>query len=183
MTAPRIYVADLAAYNAGSLVGRWISLDGIDSDELHEIIQSKVLMPGHEEWAIHDYEGFGSIPVGEYDSLENIVAHVERMGEEPAKYFAYVQAHGSHYADQYDEERVEGPYDNASEWFDQYLESFYGSFDMEGILVSNGMDPRVAASLSDFLAFIDVDQFQLMMSANCGVSFVQVGEEYYAVSD
>lgn len=180
---PRIYVADLAAYNAGSLVGRWIDLDGLDVDDLHEVIQSKVLLPGHEEWAIHDYEGFGPIAVGEYDSLETVLAHVERMGDEPAKYFAYVESNGAHYADQYDESKVSGPYESVSDWFDQYIESAYGALDIESVLVAGGMDARVASGLSEILSWIDADQFALMMHCNSNVSIVKSGDEYFEVSE
>ena len=35
-------------------------------------------MPGAEEWAIHDYEGFGPLRLGEYEDLGTIsqIAHV-----------------------------------------------------------------------------------------------------------
>lgn len=50
---PKIYVADLAAYNAGELKGEWINLnDYSDADELMEAIDEL----GYEEWSIHDTE-------------------------------------------------------------------------------------------------------------------------------
>lgn len=57
---PRIYVACLASYNAGILHGRWI--DATDAEVIHEGIEdmlSESQEPIPEEWAIHDYEGFG----------------------------------------------------------------------------------------------------------------------------
>lgn len=39
-TGPRIYVADLAAYNAGILHGVWIDLDGKDEDEIQSEIDA-----------------------------------------------------------------------------------------------------------------------------------------------
>jgi antirestriction protein len=74
--APKIYVADLAAYNEGKLVGEWIDLDEYSSgDEVMKAIQSllekwsKEAGVTREEYAIHDVE---NIP----DSL-----YSEHMGE------------------------------------------------------------------------------------------------------
>jgi len=68
----RIYVADLAAYNNGKLHGVWI-----DVCEDIEQIQAQVFdmlenspEPGAEEYAIHDYEGFGAYRLGEFAGLE-----------------------------------------------------------------------------------------------------------------
>jgi len=51
----RIYVADLAEYNDGNLIGLWI--DALD-DNIQEQVDSMLAEREHEEWAIHDYEGF-----------------------------------------------------------------------------------------------------------------------------
>ncbi len=70
----QIYVADLAAYNAGHLHGVWI--DAIQTaDEMHEQIQAmlkKSPIEGAEECAIHDHDGFEGAPVSEWESLDNI---------------------------------------------------------------------------------------------------------------
>lgn len=76
MNEPRIYVADLAAYNAGHLRGRWIDVPE-DATELHGSIQN---MLGHaEEWAIHDYENFGAFRLSEYESLETVCLMAEGL--------------------------------------------------------------------------------------------------------
>src|SRR5690242_9229769 len=72
--SPRIYVADLAAYNAGRLHGAWIDADQ-DPDEIRAEIQKMLEAspePGAEEYAIHDYEGFGSIRFSEFEDLDRI---------------------------------------------------------------------------------------------------------------
>src|SRR5258708_28954238 len=69
---PRIYVASLSDYNAGILHGEWIEADQPPED-LHEATQAmseRSSSPDAEEFAIHDYEGFGHYEVEEYDSLE-----------------------------------------------------------------------------------------------------------------
>ncbi|QNL30611.1 ArdA-like antirestriction protein [Gordonia phage SpeedDemon] len=119
---PSIWIADLAAYNAGHLVGEWVELDAdTDAEDVYakikeicargdELLRKLNEWSGpHEEFAIHDYEGFGPIKIGEYDPISAVMAHVERMGDDPDKYFAYVKHNGEHYAENYDEDRVVGP--------------------------------------------------------------------------
>lgn len=71
---PRIYVACLAAYNAGILHGEWIDA----SQEVNEIwnelrsILASSPVENAEEWAIHDYEGFGSMSLSEYTGIERV---------------------------------------------------------------------------------------------------------------
>jgi len=68
---PRIYVACLASYNAGILHGEWI--DATDADTIREAIQEMLKgspTAGAEEWAIHDYEGFGSIRLSEWEDVD-----------------------------------------------------------------------------------------------------------------
>jgi len=71
---PRIYVACLAAYNSGILHGAWINVtedawaiwDGIAA------MLAKSPIAEAEEWAIHDYEGFASIRIREYEGVERV---------------------------------------------------------------------------------------------------------------
>ena len=70
----RIYVASLSDYNDGRLHGEWLDADD-EPDELAEAVQAMLArspMPGAEEWAIHDYEGFGPLRLGEYEDLATI---------------------------------------------------------------------------------------------------------------
>jgi len=74
--APRIYVASLSDYNAGRLHGEWIDA-AVETDELAESVKAMLTIspePGAEEWAIHDYEGFGPLRLEEYESLETVSA-------------------------------------------------------------------------------------------------------------
>ena len=61
----RIYVASLAKYNSGRLVGTWIDLP---ADDLWEQVED--MLDGDEEWAIHDYEAPFSI--SEYETLTRL---------------------------------------------------------------------------------------------------------------
>jgi antirestriction protein len=95
-TNPRIYVACLAAYNNGRLHGEWIDADQ-SADELHEAVQQMLTAspePGAEEWAIHDFEGFGALRLSEYESLERvaaIAAGVAQHGEAFTAWLSYDQ--------------------------------------------------------------------------------------------
>ena len=70
----RIYVADLAAYNAGVLHGVWINAtDPVRS--IHEQIHAMLAespQPDAEDFAIHDFEGFEGYAVGEYEAIDKI---------------------------------------------------------------------------------------------------------------
>lgn len=71
---PRIYVADLAAYNAAYLHGIWVdATDKLDDiqDAINRMLEQS---PVHdaEEFAIHGFEGFGGFPVSEHMSLEHV---------------------------------------------------------------------------------------------------------------
>jgi antirestriction protein len=65
--SPKIYVADLEAYNNGKLSGVWLDLmDYNDADELMGAIQDFLKTTGGEEYAIHDVENIPSRMYSEY---------------------------------------------------------------------------------------------------------------------
>ncbi len=71
---PRIYVASLSDYNDGRLHGTWLDA-AQEPDQLVEAVEAMLRaskVPGAEEWAIHDYEGFGPLELSEYESLERV---------------------------------------------------------------------------------------------------------------
>jgi antirestriction protein len=71
---PRIYVASLSDYNDGRLHGAYIDA-AQEPDELHQEVRRMLAaspMPGAEEFAVHDYEGFGPLRLEEYEGLETI---------------------------------------------------------------------------------------------------------------
>ena len=82
-SAIRIYVACLAAYNAGCLHGRWIDAS---QGEAHIWDATRAMLAaspevGAEEWAIHDYEGFDGAPISEWTSFETIAAYADFITE------------------------------------------------------------------------------------------------------
>ena len=83
-TSPRIYVACLAAYNNGILHGKWIDVcEGYDHviDSIKDMLKSSPLAEECEEWAIHDFEGFGDFRVSECFNIEVVCALAELMKE------------------------------------------------------------------------------------------------------
>jgi len=70
----RIYVADLAAYNNGKLHGVWINACD-DKDDIQDQINKMLKQSPEgfaEEYAIHDYEGFGAYGLGEYEGIDTV---------------------------------------------------------------------------------------------------------------
>lgn len=75
-TTPRIYVACLAAYNAGRLHGAWIDAAqdawGIYDDVRAMLAASPIA--GAEEWTVHDHEGFGGVRIEECTGFDTVAA-------------------------------------------------------------------------------------------------------------
>lgn len=90
--SPRIYVACLASYNNGRLHGQWIAADQTPEDILDEIqgMLASSPEPGAEEWSIHDYDGFGSLQLGEAESLVRISAIASGIAEHGPAYGAWL---------------------------------------------------------------------------------------------
>lgn len=92
---PRIYVACLASYNAGTLHGRWIDPAHEVEDIWREVRDMLASSPaeGAEEWAIHDFEGFGHVPLSEWEGIERVhelavfIAENARFGSELLAHF------------------------------------------------------------------------------------------------
>ena len=71
---PKIYVACLVAYNSGYLYDSWIDA-AQPVEKLWKAIEEMLVKSSiidAEEWAIHDYKGFGEISFDEYENLEAV---------------------------------------------------------------------------------------------------------------
>src|SRR5580698_2223088 len=71
---PRIYAASLSDYNAGRLHGAWLDADQEPEALLAGISEMLAAspVPGAEEWAIHDHEGFCGVRLSEYENVETV---------------------------------------------------------------------------------------------------------------
>jgi antirestriction protein len=93
---PRIYVASLSDYNAGMLHGEWVDANQ-EPDELQAAIDDMLTRsptPAAEEFAVHDYEGFGAYAVGEYDSLDWLSRIARGVAEHGLAFAAWAQEFG-----------------------------------------------------------------------------------------
>jgi len=165
-TKPRIYVASLSDYNAGRLLGRWIdanqSVEKLQADIREMLAESKE--PPTEEWAIHDYEGFG-LQLAEYASMED-VADLANGIEEHGRVFAELTNHfgglsGLEEARKYMEEGYRGEYQSIGDYVEQLLEDCYGD---------------VLKALPDFIrCHIDRDGIASDMEMGGDIFIIEVG--------
>jgi antirestriction protein len=91
---PRIYVASLADYNAGRLHGVWTEAtqgaEQIEAEIASMLERSRE--PIAEEWAIHDYEGFGGVKLSEFESIERISRLAEGIADEGMAFATWISA-------------------------------------------------------------------------------------------
>lgn len=125
-STPRVYVACLASYNAGKLHGEWT--DATDADEIRECI-TRVLatstVPGAEEYAIHDYDGFGEITsmLGEHPDLDTLAEHGRMIEEHGQAWIAYVGNVHIDFASAEDfTDTFHGEYDSAADYVEEAYE-------------------------------------------------------------
>jgi antirestriction protein len=95
-TQPRIWVASLSDYNNGSLHGAWIDAAQDEADLQAGITAMLAASPltartgePAEEWAIHDYQGFGTLRVYEHEDLGWISRVAKGIAEHGLAFAAY----------------------------------------------------------------------------------------------
>lgn len=118
MDSPRIYVACLAAYNSGYLHGEWIQADQTLVD-IHEDIQKMLAMSPiyhAEEWAIHDFEGFGEYRLSEYEDIDHVVLLAEFVTRHGDLGSALLGDYSIEEAEVLLEEHYHGAYDNEADF-------------------------------------------------------------------
>jgi antirestriction protein len=83
---PRIYVASLTDYNAGVLHGEWISAEvgaEVVRQAVDEMLAESPTARDYgevaEEWAIHDFSGFGNVHLHEHENLERVCRIAEGL--------------------------------------------------------------------------------------------------------
>jgi len=125
---PKIYVADLAAYVNGRLHGCWIEANQ-DPEDIHQEIQEMLAEspePSAEEWALHDYEHFGSFHLAEYEDIETVSALARLIDEFGEMVASTVWGHVAGDADMARrllEECYQGAWDSLEAWAEDLLES------------------------------------------------------------
>jgi antirestriction protein len=159
--APRIYVASLSDYNAGTLHGEWIDADQ-EPDAIYSEIRAMLVgseEANAEEFAVHDYEDFGSVRIGEYESIPRIAKIASGIAEHGAAF--------SHWAEHCQQEfgHNAGP-TGESEWseaLDRFAEVYQGVWESEvayaeSVLTDWGLPEMLDGALPEGLRpYIDVD--------------------------
>jgi antirestriction protein len=128
METPRIYVADLEAYNSGRLVGEWLDLADYDNaDELMDAIQDVLKKSGGEEYAIHDVEYVPRSMYSEYMGQRDFEQLYEMM--DLAKQNDLPLEVVQDVVSQYDASAIEefvGKYDSAEDFAEQLVDEMGG---------------------------------------------------------
>jgi antirestriction protein len=147
---PKIYVADLEAYNNGTLQGEWLDLaDYNDSDELMDAIQDLLNGWGVEEYAIHDVEYVPSSMYSEYmgkRDFEELYKMID-LAKDSDLPLEVVQEVVSQYGASAVNEFV-GKYDSADDFAQQLVDDLGGiqNFnDFERYLTISDTDRRLLA--------------------------------------
>jgi antirestriction protein len=125
----RIYIANLAQYNAGKLVGEWIDVPSDVEDLQAEITR----IVGSDEWAIHDYEGYNGL--GEHPDLAKVVAIADALEEYPQAVVEWAEtATNDDDLKSFIEERWQGTFRDVEAWAIDYIDSAYDVEKMLGDL-------------------------------------------------
>jgi antirestriction protein len=117
----RIYIADLACYNAGRLVGRHVEMTD-DADDNLEAIEAaieemKEERPDSESFIVHDYDD--GISLGETSDWRKLATFGALFEEHGEAFRACVDSFGAHY--------VSSDFDEASEFFSDHHRGHYTS--------------------------------------------------------
>ena len=117
-----IYVANLAEYNNGNLVGSWISLP-IEKSDFKDFLKT---IGNPEEYAIHDFDnnlGLDGLEIGEYENIDKLNALAERLSNIAPDEINIINA-------LYE---ALGDFEGALECFESENYTFYGNMTMEEV--------------------------------------------------
>jgi antirestriction protein len=176
-TAPKIYVASLSDYNAGSLCGEWFDLDAYaDAEELlgaiHDMLKALDAEHGleygqpREEWAVHDYEGFPerfyAESMGFAKVYEWIAATATMSDERRQAYEAFIE--NGDEPEQFDD-RYRGYYGGAHSYDDDRVATDYAEEQWH----SYHDESEIPASLRSYIDWTSMGR-DLMLSGEIWIS-------------
>jgi len=156
---PRVWIGSLADYNAGRLLGEWTDA-AVETEELlgvAERIMATSERAGAKEWAIFDFDGFGSYRVGEHDELGSVAAVARGIAH-----------HGAAYASWAERSRDDG---ERRERFEEAFLGEYASRDTYVDFVLDGMEIKQALATAIPLwlqAYVRVDGAALLRDLELG---------------
>lgn len=127
---PRIYAASLSDYNNGVLHGVWLDADR-EPEELQADIEAMLAASPTtarygevaEEWAIHDYEQWGLLRLGEYEPVERLTAIAAGIAEHGPAFAAWVANDTSISTDDFDQfsEVYRGEWESSEAYAEEML--------------------------------------------------------------
>lgn len=127
MDTPSIYVACLASYNNSMLHGVWIDATQSEDDIMKEIWEmlDNSSEPDAEDYAIHDYEGFGNMTIHEYEGISHIVEYASFIQEHGELGLALLSDYSIDDAQTMLEEHYQGSYDSEVDFARQLFDDCY----------------------------------------------------------
>ena len=131
-SGPQIWVGSLSDYNAGVLYGNWMG-GAREPEQIHDDIAALLAKSPTaadegtpaEEWGIFDYEGFGELHIGEYDSIERVSHLASRIAEHGPAYAAWASLGHHRDSDDLDqtfEDAYRGRFDSVVEYVEQFID-------------------------------------------------------------
>jgi antirestriction protein len=150
---PRIYVASLSDYNDGRLYGTWIDVN-VGAEEIAKRISEMMARsqsPGAEEWAIHDFEGFGPLSLSEYEDIGAVSRLASGIAEHGEAFAHWASIIGSRQPDELDlfTNSYQGCFESVEAYVEQLLEDM-GIVDAVQTVVADSMIPYVTVDFASF---------------------------------
>ncbi len=154
---PRIYVASLTDYNNGILHGAWLNAEAEPEqiyagvrDMLSRSPAAKRYGDVAEEWAIHDYEGFGGMRLSEYEDFATVSRLTRGIIDHGPAFAAWVDHRGKHdeLIDEFDDHYF-GEWNSVREYAEHILDDL-GYLDEIEKVVPDYLKPYVAIDTSAF---------------------------------
>lgn len=142
---PRIYVASLSDYNAGRLHGIWIDVDDVSGDDIGQQVEDMLAQssePIAEEWAIHDYEGFGSIRLSEWESFERVAELGRMIAEHGEAFKAWIANDPTKDEDDFEdfEDEYRGTWESVEDYAYELIQDLVPRSDLEDSLLGRYFD-------------------------------------------
>jgi len=136
MDTLQIYVACLASYNNGILYGEWIDVTQSEDDvkaDIQAMLKNSPVEDA-EEYAIHDYEGFGNLRLSEYESIATVVVYAEFIVEHGELGQALLADYGLEEAERMISDCYQGCFDSEVDFARELFEECYGNAIPEGLM-------------------------------------------------
>ena len=160
----RIYVGTYAKYNAGSIAGAWINLEGHDKDSFAAACRELHQNESDPELMFQDYEGFPKEFYHESHISDSLFDWLELGGDDRELLAVYVDSVNSDGDIGQARDSFEGKADSEADWAAEHLES------------TGGLD-GVPEHLKNY---IDFESFARDARLGGGISFIRHNGELWA---